>query len=884
MKKVVLLFVAILAAIVIHANTQGHFFLNVANENVQVTNVENHFAQWLDLPTNTTFALFRDETDNLGIRHLSYQQSVDGTEIANCVVLVHAKNGIVFVVNGDIMDATKATQQLPKGISPLSAAQKVRKKATASDAQLKIIRASINGEDIFRYAYEVMADDHSAKLYVDAETSEIIKTKPLVFNADVPATAMTMYNGTQPITCVENEGLYYLHDAGRNIVTLNATNMYDPDNEYRFESIFNLKDDTQITAALYDYFSECEEITNPSTTWGGYWMMMLQSVTIADVAQSSNWYITGEGTADVYIKIKDSAGNLKFTSSRYDDPTFPVTFSIGMQVTTPPYSIEVWDYDPIGSDDLIETITLETIRGENKTYEDVDFKTFPNIVQLSCRIESLGRQPFLDAHWGMEKTIDFYKEKFNRNGYDNQGSVVYQLVNQPSTPLGLLGGMYGNACAIGGQEPAIMIYGMGEISSNSERMSKSTRSLVSLDIMAHEYSHLVTRSNGNGGLEYLGESGALNESFSDIMGISILKNVTGYADWLIGSDIMIYLSNVRSMSNPNNGEDGLKPQPDTYEGLHWANPKDKLTDNGGVHTNSGIQNYWFYLLTEGGSGTNDNNHAFDITGIGIEKAVQIAYRNLIYYLTPEATFEDARNGSIQAAIDLYGSDSQEHQSVMNAWYAVGVGDKYKNVICKSVPYSETFASSQGDFTIQNVTLPNGFTYIWKWSSQYGMVAKCIKNDTKYESESWLISPCIVLPANESCIVSFSHAAKFFQDTKQMSMWISGDYDESAPDEAQWTRLVIPNYPTGANWNWFESGDIDLSAYKGQHVNIAFCYKSNTSYAPQWEIKNFAVKKSVATSTGNILPDNPIAVKVLMDGHIYILRGEHVYDVQGKMVQ
>ena len=283
MKKVVLLFVAILAAIVIHANTQGHFFLNVANENVQVTNVENHFAQWLDLPTNTTFALFRDETDNLGIRHLSYQQSVDGTEIANCVVLVHAKNGIVFVVNGDIMDATKATQQLPKGISPLSAAQKVRKKATASDAQLKIIRASINGEDIFRYAYEVMADDHSAKLYVDAETSEIIKTKPLVFNADVPATAMTMYNGTQPITCVENEGLYYLHDAGRNIVTLNATNMYDPDNEYRFESIFNLKDDTQITAALYDYFSECEEITNPSTTWGGYWMMMLQSVTIADV-------------------------------------------------------------------------------------------------------------------------------------------------------------------------------------------------------------------------------------------------------------------------------------------------------------------------------------------------------------------------------------------------------------------------------------------------------------------------------------------------------------------------------------------------------------------------------------------------------------------------
>ena len=692
MKKLFSIILGISFAISMYANIPGHFFMNVEEDNVQVANVENHFAQWLDLPSNTTFTLFRDETDAIGIRHLSYKQSVNGDEIVNAVVLVHAKNGKVFVVNGDIMDATIAAQQLPKKISPMKAAQIVRKKGNSVDAKLKIVRAFLNGETVFRYAYEVLSEDHSAKLYVDAETSEVIKTSPLIYNADVEATAMTMYSGTQTITCFEDNNLYYLHDEGRGIVTLNATNMYDPENEYWLESIYNLAEDSLVTIGLYDYLDDCEEITNPSTTWGGFWMMLLKSVTIESVSQNSNWYTVGEGSADVYIKVKDGTGDVVFTSSRYDDPTFPLTINIGMQVATPPYSIQVWDYDPIGSDDLIETITIEAIRGENKTYDRMDFKDWPTIVDLTCRIESSGRHPFLDAHWGMEKTIDFYREKFNRNSYDNNGSIVYQLVNQPSTPLGLLGSMYSNACAIGDNKPALMIYGMGLNSSKSDDIYNCTRPFVAIDIMAHEFSHLVTNRNGNGGLLYSGESGALNESFSDIMGISILKYATGAEGWLLGTDIMMRVSNMRSMDNPNNSGDGYCAQPDTYGGQNWANVEDLTVDKGGVHINSGVQNYWYYLLCEGGNGTNDNSKTYSVTGIGIDKALQIAYRNLIYYLTPEASFEDARNGSIQAAIDLYGQGSQEHQSVMNAWHAVGVGDRY-------IDPSEDFELKPGKYVI-----------------------------------------------------------------------------------------------------------------------------------------------------------------------------------------
>jgi hypothetical protein len=201
--------------------------------------------------------------------------------------------------------------------------------------------------------------------------------------------------------------------------------------------------------------------------------------------------------------------------------------------------------------------------------------------------------------------------------------------------------------------------------------------------------------------------------------------------------------------------------------------------------------------------------------------------------------------------------------------------------CKSVPYTETFASSQGDFTVYNAVLPSGFSSIWNWDSRYGMVAKCIKGSTKYASEAYLISPCIELPENENCVLTFSHAAKFFQDTKQMSLWISTNYDETNPELADWDRLVIPSYPTGDNWNWFESGAIDLSKYSGQNVNIAFGYTSTESYAPQWEIKNFAIQKTTTTDLEDVKIEQLTTTKILRDGQLLILRDGKTYNVMGQ---
>ena len=124
------------------------------------------------------------------------------------------------------------------------------------------------------------------------------------------------------------------------------------------------------------------------------------------------------------------------------------------------------------------------------------------------------------------------------------------------------------------------------------------------------------------------------------------------------------------MSNPNSFGD-----PDTYKGDNWLIGS---FDNGGVHINSGVQNFWFYLLVEGGSGVNDNGDAYQVNGIGWEKAADIAYRNLTTYLVPNSQYADAREGALQSAADLFGSCSEEFIATAAAWYAVGVGLSIQN--------------------------------------------------------------------------------------------------------------------------------------------------------------------------------------------------------------
>ncbi len=190
-----------------------------------------------------------------------------------------------------------------------------------------------------------------------------------------------------------------------------------------------------------------------------------------------------------------------------------------------------------------------------------------------------------------------------------------------------------------------------------------------LDVVAHEWAHGVTEYGSD--LLYRDEPGALNESFSDIMGASVefFYQAPGSgrqrADWLIAEDITLAAPGyIRSMSDPIS-----RGHPDHYSLVRFIGTS---FDNGGIHINCGVPNHAFHLAVAGGT---NRVSGLRVQGIGManrDRMERIFYRGFVYFLGSSSTFHDARAATLQAAAELYGSSSPETVAVTEAWTAVGV--------------------------------------------------------------------------------------------------------------------------------------------------------------------------------------------------------------------
>ncbi|MDD3771050.1 MAG: M4 family metallopeptidase [Weeksellaceae bacterium] len=276
----------------------------------------------------------------------------------------------------------------------------------------------------------------------------------------------------------------------------------------------------------------------------------------------------------------------------------------------------------------------------------------------------------LEAHWAFSQTYDFFKTEYDRDGFDNENSEVVSFIHTTffGSPL--------NAAwmSLSAIDPELtggfMFIGDGDY--NSTTQTGSYDIFAPMDVIAHEYAHGV--DSAAGGLVYERESGALNEGFSDIWGASIeAKQAPEKQRWIMGEDfVMIEPAGIRSLEAPK-----MFNQPDTYQGTYWVDASENCTpsednDNCGVHTNSGVLNYWFYLISDGGAGTNDNGYEYEVSGFGIKKAADLVYSTQLNYIQSQSKFEDVRDYTLQEAAVLYGENSEEVTTVFNAWCAVGV--------------------------------------------------------------------------------------------------------------------------------------------------------------------------------------------------------------------
>ena len=275
----------------------------------------------------------------------------------------------------------------------------------------------------------------------------------------------------------------------------------------------------------------------------------------------------------------------------------------------------------------------------------------------------------VDAHVYSSYTYDYYFKRFGRRGLDNadipMGNLVHLVrrsdYNAARDTTLWLNAFYGGS--------GLMVYGEGcDCTTGGQHVTYFS---AGLDVVAHELTHGVTEYTSN--LDYLNESGALNEAISDIMGTAVefyfqpVGSGTLKADWLMGEDVFTAataggLNGIRSMSDP------LQfGYPDHYSRRYTG-----TQDNGGVHFNATIVTQAFYLAVEGGT---NRTSGIRVTGVGAanrEQIERIYYRAFMQLMPSTAYFAAARTITLQAAQDLYGASSAAYAAVRDGWNAVGV--------------------------------------------------------------------------------------------------------------------------------------------------------------------------------------------------------------------
>ena len=155
-------------------------------------------------------------------------------------------------------------------------------------------------------------------------------------------------------------------------------------------------------------------------------------------------------------------------------------------------------------------------------------------------------------------------------------------------------------------------------------------------------------------------------------------------------------------------------------------------------------------------------------------------------------------------------------------------------------YSESFETSQGEWTIENKSLPEGLSAVWTYHEKYKcMLASGYAGEKNYDSESWLISPVIDLAGQASAYLEFDQAVNFFSDIATAKKQALVKIRE---ENGSWTDLSIPQYPVALSWSFLNSGSIDINAYAGKKIQIAFVYISTSAKAGSWELKNVKITK------------------------------------------
>lgn len=428
-----------------------------------------------------------------------------------------------------------------------------------------------------------------------------------------------------------------------------------------------------------------------------------------------------------------------------------------------------------------------------------------------------------DAHWGAEMTHDFYYNNFNRNSVDDKG---YKLLSYVHFNVNYVNAFWNGEC---------MTYGDGDPAQGYAEMTE-------LDICGHEITHGVVQYTGqlNGG-----EADALNEGFADIFGTA----VEWYArpmqrNWIIGDEVMTSHAGFRNMSDPN-----MFQQPDTYLGNYW----DAFEE---PHVNNGPCIYWYYLLSTGGSGINDNNQSYAVSGITMAKASAIAYRTMNVYMTPNTDYANLRVYAIQAAKDLYGPCSNEMAQTINAFYAVGVGNPYSPGLIEPAFNANSTQGCTIPLAINFANQSNG-GLAYKWDFGDGATST-LESPSHTYTAAGIYSVKLVV---EGCLAGT-------QDSLVKSNYITIDTNNpcvysmpaSSATYSVCSGILFDDGGPNANYSDNTSRRITIVGNPGDLIKITFAsFDMESGYDYLSIYKGYGTSTQLGSYTGSSLPGNGQAI-------------------------
>ncbi|MGB2750591.1 MAG: M4 family metallopeptidase [Pyrinomonadaceae bacterium] len=442
----------------------------------------------------------------------------------------------------------------------------------------------------------------------------------------------------------------------------------------------------------------------------------------------------------------------------------------------------------------------------------------------------------VDAHYGAAKTFDYYQTVHGRNGIDgNYGPGTTTAISNGVSIVASrvhFGSNYNNAFWY----QNMMTYGDGN--------GTTFTPLTTIDICGHEMTHGVTERTAN--LTYAKESGALNESWSDIMG----SMVELYADggvvsgdtWKIGEEAYTPGTAgdaLRRMDNPNAVGDPDHYTLRLYQGTCTAS---NANDQCGVHTNSSISNHAFYLIANGGT---NRVSGVAVTGIGGTNAAKIFYRALTTYMTASTNFAGARTATLNAATDLFGASSAQYNSVATGWCAVGVGacpgGSTPTPTPTPTPTGTELLTNGGFETSSSPWVGSGTGYFYTASGASphggtGYIYFGVNNSVSGQSYQ-----TVTIPAAATANLTFWLNVTSSETTTTTA------YDKLFVEVRNTSGTLLTTLATYSNLNKVASAStysqksFSLAAYRGQTVRVQFRSTMDSSITSTFRVDDASLK-------------------------------------------